>query len=118
MGQISLEKAYIISEYFEALLYGLFSCLFGVTLYLYFNPTYNRGKQDNHTLIMIGFSTILFFVATFHLTINFYRLLQGYVDNCNVPSGPAVYLSNLRTWHIILKDILFGIQHTLGSVAA
>ncbi|KAF8984900.1 hypothetical protein BDQ17DRAFT_1315781 [Cyathus striatus] len=67
---------------------------------------------------MIGFSTILFFVATCHLTINFYRLLQGYVDNCNVPSGPAIYLSNLRPWHMILKDILFGIQHTLGSVVA
>ncbi|KAF8984895.1 hypothetical protein BDQ17DRAFT_1436838 [Cyathus striatus] len=115
MGQISFEKAYIISQYFEALAYGLFLCLFGVTLYLYFHPTYNRGKQDNHTLIMIGFSTILFFVATCHLTIDFYRLLHGYVDS---PSGPAVYLRNFKTWHMIFKNILFGIQQALGSVVA
>ncbi|KAF8985514.1 hypothetical protein BDQ17DRAFT_1215806, partial [Cyathus striatus] len=97
---------------------GLFLCLFGVTLYLYFNPTYDKGRQGNHTSVMISISAIMFFIATLHLAINCYRLLQGYADNHIAPSGPAVYLSNLKAWHYILKDVLFATQQILGSAAA
>ncbi|KAF8992009.1 hypothetical protein BDQ17DRAFT_1432717 [Cyathus striatus] len=118
MGQISLEKAYLLAPYFEGLVYGLFLCLFGVTLYLYFNPTKNKRRQDNHTSVMISISAIMFLIATLHLAINCYRLLQGYADNHIAPSGPAVYLSNLKAWHYILKDVLFATQQILGSAAA
>ncbi|KAF8990042.1 hypothetical protein BDQ17DRAFT_1256226 [Cyathus striatus] len=62
---------------------------------------------------MISISTIMFFVATFHLAINCYRLLQGYIDKRLAPSGPNVYLSDQTAWHYILKDILSGIQQDL-----
>ncbi|KAF8992001.1 hypothetical protein BDQ17DRAFT_1370093 [Cyathus striatus] len=114
MGQISFEKAYLISAYFEGLLYGLLLCLFGVTMYLYFNPNYNKGRQDRHTSVMIGISAIMFFIATFHLAINFYRLLQGYVDT-RLTQGS---LGSPKAWHNILKDFLFGTQQTLGSAVA
>ncbi|KAF9003652.1 hypothetical protein BDQ17DRAFT_1241969 [Cyathus striatus] len=67
---------------------------------------------------MMSISGLMFFTATFHLSINCYRLLLGYADGHLAPSGPAVYLSNPKTWHYILKDILFGTQQTLGSAAA
>ncbi|KAF8975501.1 hypothetical protein BDQ17DRAFT_1385473 [Cyathus striatus] len=117
MGQISLEKAYLISAYFESTLTrnaGLFLCLFAVTLYLYFNPTYNQRRQNNHT----SHFAIMFFVATFHLAINCYRLIQGYVDKHLTPSGTNAYLTNNMAWHFILKDIVVGIQQELGSAAA
>ncbi|KAF8998940.1 hypothetical protein BDQ17DRAFT_1207333, partial [Cyathus striatus] len=98
---------------------GLLLCLFGVTLYLYFNPKYNKGRQDSHTSVMMGISAIMFFIATLHIAINFYRLLQGYVDiRITQGSGLAAYLSNLKAWYYILKDLLFGTQQTLGSAAA
>ncbi|KAF8992779.1 hypothetical protein BDQ17DRAFT_1546316 [Cyathus striatus] len=118
MGQISLAKASLISTYFEGLVYGLFLSLFGVTLYLYLNPIYKNQRQDNHTLVMTGISAIMFFIATFHLAINFYRLLDGYVDKGLTPFEISEYLGNLRAWHYILKDILMGIQQHLGSAAA
>ncbi|KAF8978426.1 hypothetical protein BDQ17DRAFT_1265652, partial [Cyathus striatus] len=68
--------------------------------------------------VMISISTIMFFVATFHLAINCYRLLQGYIDKRLAPSGPNVYLSDQTAWHYILKDILSGIQQDLGGAVA
>ncbi|KAF8981316.1 hypothetical protein BDQ17DRAFT_1263088 [Cyathus striatus] len=66
---------------------------------------------------MMGISAIMFFTATCHLAINCYCLLRGYADEHPAPSGPAIYLSNLKTWHYILKDVLFVTQQTLGSAA-
>ncbi|KAF8992774.1 hypothetical protein BDQ17DRAFT_1217628, partial [Cyathus striatus] len=97
---------------------GLFLCLFVVTLYLYFNPAYNIGRRNNHTSVMISISAIMFFIATFHLAIDCYRILQGFVDKRLDSSGPIAYLSDPNAWHYILRDILFGTQQTLGSAAA
>ncbi|KAF8998993.1 hypothetical protein BDQ17DRAFT_1283018 [Cyathus striatus] len=104
---LALEKTFLLTAYFKALVYdSVFLCLFGVTLYFYFNPTYNKGRKDNHTSIMTSISAVMFFIATVHLAINCYCLLQGYADNCITSFEPAVYLGNLKTWHHILKDIL------------
>ncbi|KAF8992777.1 hypothetical protein BDQ17DRAFT_1456219 [Cyathus striatus] len=99
MGQILIEQKNLLAAYFEGLAY--------VTLYLYFNPTYNKGRRNNHTTVMIGISAIMFFVATFHLAIDFYVLLQGYSD-----SGPSMAL------HHILKYMLIGVQQSLGTATA
>ncbi|KAF8988337.1 hypothetical protein BDQ17DRAFT_1224152, partial [Cyathus striatus] len=96
---------------------GLFLCLFVVTLYLYFNPAYNNGRQDNHTSVMISVSAVMFFITTFHLAIDCYRLLQAFIDKCLDLSGPNAYISDLKAWHNILKLFLLGTQQTLGSAA-
>ncbi|KAF8988343.1 hypothetical protein BDQ17DRAFT_190283 [Cyathus striatus] len=86
---------------------SIFLCLFVVTLYLYLKPTYNKGRRNSHTSVMIGISAVMFFVATFHLAIDFYVLFQGYPDSDSV-----------TTWHHILKYLLVGAQQTLGSATA
>ncbi|KAF8989444.1 hypothetical protein BDQ17DRAFT_1477651 [Cyathus striatus] len=63
---------------------------------------------------MIGVSAIMFFIATFHLSVNYYRILRGYVDDRLSPGGPAGYIGDLRTWDHILKDALFVTQENLG----
>ncbi|KAF8985483.1 hypothetical protein BDQ17DRAFT_1207635, partial [Cyathus striatus] len=68
--------------------------------------------------VMISISAIMFFIATFHLAIDYYRLLQGFADERLDPSGPVAFLTNLKAWHFILKYLLFGTQQTLGSAAA
>lgn len=65
--------------------------------------------------VMIGVSCLMFFIATFHLIMNCFRLVRGYVGHA---STPVDYLGNLRLWDHILKDTLYATQEILGNAAA
>jgi hypothetical protein len=67
---------------------------------------------------MIGISSLMFFMATWHMVMNAWRLCLGYVDHSLTPGGPAAFIGNLRTWDHILKDTLYATQENLGSAAA
>lgn len=67
---------------------------------------------------MIIISAVMFFIATFHLAMNCFRLLRGYVDDRLAPGGPVGYIGDLRKWDHILKDTLYATQENLGSAAA
>ncbi|PPQ79623.1 hypothetical protein CVT25_003211 [Psilocybe cyanescens] len=60
----------------------------------------------------------MFFIASFHLGMNAFRLLRGYADERLAPGGPVGYLGVLRKWDHILKDTLYATQENLGSAAA
>lgn len=60
----------------------------------------------------------MFFMATFHLIMNGYRLLRGYADFRDIDGGPVAYIGNLRRWDHILKDTIYATQENLGSAAA
>ncbi|KAJ4490604.1 hypothetical protein J3R30DRAFT_111998 [Lentinula aciculospora] len=67
---------------------------------------------------MIGISSLMFFIATLHLAINAYRMVEGYVDHALILGDAVAYMDNLRSWHYILKDTLYATQENLGSAAA
>ncbi|KAJ3861129.1 hypothetical protein EV359DRAFT_47787 [Lentinula novae-zelandiae] len=67
---------------------------------------------------MIGISMLMFFIATWHLAMNAYRMVEGYVDHSLAPGGAVAYIGDLRPWHHILKDTLYATQENLGSAAA
>ncbi|KAF8830880.1 hypothetical protein HHX47_DHR1000273 [Lentinula edodes] len=68
--------------------------------------------------VMIGISSLMFFIATWHLIMNAYRMVEGYVDYALAPGGAVAYIGNLVPWHHILKDTLYATQEILGSAAA
>jgi len=117
MGQLSLEKTFLIAAYVEAVVYGFFLCIFCTTMLLYFTPGVSRGR-DRHTNVMIVISAVMFFIATWHMVMNAWRLCRGYVDFALAPGGPAAFIGNLRPWDHILKDTLYATQENLGSAAA
>lgn len=45
-------------------------------------------------------------------------MVKGYVVHTQDPGGAVAYLDNLKTWHHVLKDTLFGVQEVLGDLAA
>ena len=67
---------------------------------------------------MVGVSLLLFFIATFHLTMNIFRLVRGYVDHADTPGGPAGYIGDVSRWDHVLKDTLYATQEILGNAAA
>uniref|UniRef100_A0A8H8CLI3 Uncharacterized protein n=1 Tax=Psilocybe cubensis TaxID=181762 RepID=A0A8H8CLI3_PSICU len=87
---------------------------------VYFSPKYSRvgAKRDMHATGMIIVSAVMFFMATFHLAINGFRLVRGYADMSDAEGGPVAYYGDLRRWDHILKDTIFVTQENLGSAAA
>ncbi|KAF5346990.1 hypothetical protein D9757_013398 [Collybiopsis confluens] len=75
-------------------------------------------RSDHHANVMIGVSSLMFFIATWHLAINGFRMVAGYVDHGSTQDGPEAYISNLKSWDHILKDTLYATQENLGSAAA
>jgi len=116
--QLSLAKTFLLAAWAEALVYGFLCCIFGATMYVYFSSTYSSSRRDRHSTIMIMISAVMFFIATFHLAMNCFRLLRGYVDDRLAPGGPVGYIGDLRKWDHILKDTLYATQENLGSAAA
>ncbi|KAJ3746162.1 hypothetical protein DFH05DRAFT_1458505 [Lentinula detonsa] len=88
-------------------------------MYIHFSKVINGPQQlGRHNNVMIGISSLMFFIATLHMAVNAYRLIAGYVDHASVPGGAVAYMGDLRTWHYILKDVLYATQENLGSAAA
>ncbi|CAL1712311.1 unnamed protein product [Somion occarium] len=107
--------AYIISIWLEAIVYGIFICLFCLSLYV------NLSLKKSHTIhskIMFVAGVVMFIMASLHFAINAYRMVKGYVVHTQDPGGAVAYLDNLKTWHHVLKDTLFGVQEVLGDLAA
>ncbi|KAK7027982.1 hypothetical protein VNI00_015068 [Paramarasmius palmivorus] len=60
----------------------------------------------------------MFFIATFHIAINMYRLLLAFGDYCGRSHGPEFYLGRLNRWDHVLKDGFYATQEIFGSAAA
>ncbi|KAF8829824.1 hypothetical protein HHX47_DHR2000210 [Lentinula edodes] len=115
MGQLSLEQTFLIAPYVEGIVYGIFAA----TMYIHFSKVINGTQRfDRHSNVMIGISSLMFLIATLHLTINAYRMVAGYVDHALLQGGAVAYMGDLRSWHYILKDTLYATQENLGSAAA
>ncbi|GAW00650.1 vacuolar triacylglycerol lipase [Lentinula edodes] len=119
MGQLSLEQTFLIAPYVEGIVYGIFAAIFAATMYIHFSKVINGTQRfDRHSNVMIGISSLMFLIATLHLTINAYRMVAGYVDHALLQGGAVAYMGDLRSWHYILKDTLYATQENLGSAAA
>ncbi|KAF5379631.1 hypothetical protein D9757_009201 [Collybiopsis confluens] len=120
MGQLSLEKTFLIAPYVEGIVYGFFLAIFSLTIYIHVSPMFDGRVQrfDRHANVMIAISSLMFFIATWHLAMNGARMVEGYVDHGLTPGGPVAYIGNLRPWDHIMKDTLYATQENLGSAAA
>lgn len=59
----------------------------------------------------------MFFISTWHLAMNGFRLLQGFAVHVGDPGGAVGYIGNLRRWDHVMKDTLYATQEILGNAA-
>lgn len=117
MAQVPLITVFLVATWAEGVVYGFFFAIFFATMYVNFGV--KTGSHDgSHNHVMVGVSLVMFFIATFHLTMNIFRLVRGYVDYANTPGGPVGYIGDLPLWDHILKDTLYATQEILGNAAA
>ncbi|THH32870.1 hypothetical protein EUX98_g1344 [Antrodiella citrinella] len=112
MQQFPLDKTFIIATWLEALIYGFFFCLFSASVYVNFVL---KKSQDTHSKTMFYIGVVMFIIATMHLAMNCYRMIQGYVIHVDEPGGAVAYLGDLRPWHHIFKDTLYATQEIFGD---
>ncbi|KAI3608114.1 hypothetical protein WG66_006586 [Moniliophthora roreri] len=117
MGQISLRTALLLSVYLEVSISGFLLCMFVFTMYMKFTIS-KIGNQGSQAQTMFVISTIMFFIATFHVVMNMFRLLLAFSDHCGKPHGPELYLGKLNNWDHVLKDALYATQEIFGSAVA
>ncbi|GJE87833.1 hypothetical protein PsYK624_039160 [Phanerochaete sordida] len=115
VAQLSFDKVYIISIWMESVLYGF---LLAITLAsLYVNITLRR-HQGLHSRIMFGVGILMWTIATIHVGLNCFRLVQGYVIHAGDPGGPAAFFNRLDPWDHVMKDTLYATQEILGDAVA
>uniref|UniRef100_A0A8H7Y288 Uncharacterized protein n=1 Tax=Psilocybe cubensis TaxID=181762 RepID=A0A8H7Y288_PSICU len=118
-AQFSLEKTFLLATWIESIFYGFLFCIFGGTLYLHFSSDYSKigSKRERSTTVMITVSSVMFFIATFHVMLGAIRLVHGFSDELFTIAGPASYIGDLRSWKHVLQDALYATQVNLGSAA-
>ncbi|KIP06300.1 hypothetical protein PHLGIDRAFT_91050 [Phlebiopsis gigantea 11061_1 CR5-6] len=112
---VPLDITFLVSIWLEALVYGFFLCLFCASVYI--NLTLRR-TQDVHSRVMFGISILLFVIATIHVAMNCYRMIEAYVIRRDEPGGPAAYIGRLAPWDHVFKDTLYATQEILGDAVA
>ncbi|KAF4568386.1 hypothetical protein AB1N83_013072 [Pleurotus pulmonarius] len=115
MAQFPLDKTFLLAAWLESLAYGFFLCLFCGTMLF----TFGHGhRSDVHSRVMVAISCVMFFIATWHLAMNGFRLLQGFAVHIADEGGAVGYIGNLRRWDHVMKDTLYATQEILGNAAA
>lgn len=109
------DVTFLVSLWLEALIYGFFVCIFCGSLYV--NLTL-RKNQDSHSRMMFYVSIVMFLIATMHVAMNCYRMVEAYVVHRNDVGGPAAWISKLAPWDHVFKDTLYATQEMLGDAAA
>ncbi|KAL4255970.1 hypothetical protein AB1N83_011465 [Pleurotus pulmonarius] len=114
MAQLPLDMTFLLAAWLESLAYGFFLCLFCGTMLFNFGSGH---QNDVHGRVMVGISCVMFFISTWHLAMNGFRLLQGFALHAGDVGGPLTYLGNMRMWDHIMKDTLYATQEILGNAA-
>ncbi|KAL0945862.1 hypothetical protein HGRIS_012147 [Hohenbuehelia grisea] len=105
---ISLDKAELLAIFLETLLYGIFFTLYCVTLLV----LHQRGHAG-HTLRrkLVPVATILLVIATAHLTIDFVRIVQAFIE---FKDANAYYARIAHPLHVA-KTALYATQTVIGD---
>ncbi|EEB96479.1 hypothetical protein MPER_04381, partial [Moniliophthora perniciosa FA553] len=55
-------------------------------------------REDTQASAMFMISTVMVLIATAHVSMNMFRLLKAFSDNCGKIHGPESYLGKINQW--------------------
>ncbi|KAJ6495811.1 hypothetical protein C8R47DRAFT_1042987 [Mycena vitilis] len=91
-GRLTLSQAKLVSIFIQTLLYGAYTVVFILTCYVLL---YKRPKHDSVNKPMLGWSVVMFVLATMHIGVNYTRILRAFIVYRDEPGGPGAYFNNL-----------------------
>ncbi|KAL0062543.1 hypothetical protein AAF712_010582 [Marasmius tenuissimus] len=130
MAALSYQGSFFLAVWIEAIVFGLYFCLFGIDLILTFA---SRGREGERRYLksVFWFTNVMFFIATLHVILAGYRFMKWGVptkpfsDNIPfaseggpfaVPEGITFVLAG--SWENLTYSTLYPISEILGSAAA
>ncbi|KAF9479179.1 hypothetical protein BDN70DRAFT_879040 [Pholiota conissans] len=108
---LSPDIAIAVSVWVEAVLYGIYACLFFEAFYIMLK------KQSSGMMsakVFLGGTFAMFLVATGDLVVNLYRFLRGFVQHID-PLGPESYFFDFTRWDNLAHNAMLCIMTWLGD---
>ncbi|TFK29635.1 hypothetical protein FA15DRAFT_731794 [Coprinopsis marcescibilis] len=102
---------YLVSFWVEAVLYGVYFCLFVASLSILL-------KKTEHTFASRVFFVgvlAMFVLITFHNSTNLYRVIEAYAYELE-PAGPVTHLRNLELWDAYSFPVVLALLTWIGDL--
>ncbi|KAF9559967.1 hypothetical protein CPC08DRAFT_708439 [Agrocybe pediades] len=110
---VSPEVALAVGVWVEALLYGLYACLFFEALYIIIKKRSHGGGGGSARVFMYGI-ILMFLLATLDIIVNLYRFLRAFVLNVD-PLGPFFYFFDFTRWDTLTRNSILCIMTWIGD---
>ncbi|KAH8834365.1 hypothetical protein DL96DRAFT_1580333 [Flagelloscypha sp. PMI_526] len=109
-GHPTFAASAFVSLFVESVLYGLFALTYAISTYALVR---RRSVWTRSRWVLLLVSTVMFFFATVHLIINFWRDYNAFLSSSN----PQMWLVNrgTRTGEYVGKNVLWHAQIILGD---
>ncbi|THU98435.1 hypothetical protein K435DRAFT_964962 [Dendrothele bispora CBS 962.96] len=111
MASIALDRAYLTAIWLETLFYGINLSLF--VSYMAITKFKRRGRPM-HKLIVIT-AILMFLLSTTHVSLGFYRLIEGFIVLRDEAGGPGAFFSDVSIPANVAKVTIHTINSVLGD---
>ncbi|KAH6885108.1 hypothetical protein BKA70DRAFT_1204937 [Coprinopsis sp. MPI-PUGE-AT-0042] len=101
-GEVQLKAIYLVGTWVEALLYGLYLCLFIGAIAVYARKEVHKPFASK---VFLAGNILMFIGISFHNVLSVYRLLVGFAHQPDV-RAQLLYLNDLRNWSALASPFL------------
>ncbi|KDR70198.1 hypothetical protein GALMADRAFT_103355 [Galerina marginata CBS 339.88] len=108
---LNQDVALAVGVWVEALLYGIYTCLFFEAFYVILK---RRSRLVNSANVFLAGTLVMYLLATAHMVVNLYRFIRAFVLHLN-PQGPFYYLFDFSRWDNLVHNSMLCIMTWLGD---
>ncbi|KAJ7838724.1 hypothetical protein B0H14DRAFT_2361492, partial [Mycena olivaceomarginata] len=108
----TLAQSKLVSIFIQTLLYGAYTVVFILTCWVLL---YKRPKHEPVNKPMLGFSVVMFVLATMHIGVNYTRILRAFIIYKDEPGGPPAYFNKLSEFTQIFGSAIYVAQTLVGD---
>ncbi|KAI0753217.1 hypothetical protein C8Q80DRAFT_1267633 [Daedaleopsis nitida] len=96
----AIDESYLIGGWLESFFWGIFTLVFGMTMYSIYKKRRNGVNVVTTTSIVA-----LYVLSTAHMSLALVRLIQGFIIYRET-IGPVLYFANISTPQLVLGDLV------------
>ncbi|KAF6763893.1 hypothetical protein DFP72DRAFT_1163798 [Ephemerocybe angulata] len=117
-GGLEYQPYYLVAYWIEAILFGVYTFLYGITVYVYSK----KRMKDNVIAFIISFggNTTLFGLALIHNSLSVYRITKAFGlhggDTAQAAAAPAMFLVNFKNWDAFAQALILLIVIWIGDL--
>ncbi|KAI0753722.1 hypothetical protein C8Q74DRAFT_332339 [Fomes fomentarius] len=110
----SLPRAELIALFLESLLFGAFSILYFISIWILMYREKHHGRTKLHKW-MLATATAMFVLAIAHLCFDVQRAIAGFITHGGTPTGTLDFYNQLRNPTHVGKSVIYATQTLVGD---